>query len=107
MPSDRSVWPHLAEPSDIVECAGLLVSRSELPILIRRSIRSDNPTGSKFLVKGYEGTGFSGIDGEVSTASASPSVPQGESVWEMGVMLAMKKTLRTIKRQGNQDDVKC
>ena len=85
MPSDRSVWPHLAEPADIIQWAGRLVSRSELPVLIRRLIRADNSTVSKLLMRGYEGVGISGPDGEVFAASASPFVPQGESIWEMGV----------------------
>lgn len=84
MADDRSIWPHLAGLSDIIRCADYQIARSDLPTLIGRLIRADNDRVVRLEMRSEEEVNGGGFDGEVFAQVATPFVPEGFSIWEVG-----------------------
>lgn len=76
--------PHLADATAIDQWADRTEARTDLPRLVRRLIQQTNDQVVALDMRGGEGTGVPGYDGRVTALKASPFVPLGESVWEMG-----------------------
>jgi len=76
---------HLADARDLARWAEQTDARAQFPTLIRRLIRQTNDTVTKLEMRDAEGSGFDGYDGEVTAGRATPMVPAGASVWELGV----------------------
>lgn len=77
-------WPHLADAADIIQWSDRMNARSELPRLVRRLISQNNDQVAILDMRSGEGVGVSGYDGFVRAAKATPFVPEGDSVWEIG-----------------------
>ena len=75
--------PHLAAAADIVAWADRTESRVQLPDLVRRLVL-DTASPTKASFRSHEGTDLGGYDGWVEAPAATPHVPAGTSVWEMG-----------------------
>lgn len=60
-------------------------ARSSLPLLLRKLIRAFVPSDSLVNLPALEQVQRPGFDGIVETSSGSQFVPEGRSVWEMGV----------------------
>lgn len=77
--------PHLADATDLDRWADTRSAQADLPRLVRRLIRSENDQVQRVEMRGGEGVGLTGYDGFVEASRATPFVPEGLSVWEMGV----------------------
>ncbi|HSH31099.1 MAG TPA: hypothetical protein VK963_00315 [Candidatus Saccharimonadales bacterium] len=76
---------HLANAEAITRWAEENVSaRTEFPRLIRRLIDQTNDQVSVNEMRAGKGAGTPGYDGRVETGRATPFVPEGRSVWELG-----------------------
>lgn len=78
-------FPHLAGASDLERWADTRAAQADLPILVRRLIRTENDQILRIEMRGGDGVGLRGYDGFVEASRATPFVPDGFSVWEMGV----------------------
>ena len=58
--------------------------RSNLPILVRRLIRETTSGLVSIRFPGNEAVDLAGLDGQVENEKATPKVPEGVSVWELG-----------------------
>lgn len=76
--------PHLADLQDIIEWADRIISRSELPNLVRRLVRQTNDSIVKLDMGGDEEVDFGGYDGRSLVTRGTLFVPEGASVWEFG-----------------------
>jgi hypothetical protein len=85
MASPGRRFPHLADARDLEGWAERIEARSEFPRLVRRLIHQTNDQIVSLEMRAAEGTGFQGYDGEVEASRATPFVPGGASVWELGV----------------------
>jgi len=65
-------------------------ARSEFPRLVRNLIRRNNDQLAELEMRAAEGTGSSGFDGVTRAARATPFVPEGLAVWELGVGVTCK-----------------
>lgn len=77
--------PHLADATDLDRWADTRTSQADLPRLVRRLIRAENDQVLRLEMRGGEGVGLSGYDGLAEAGRSTPFVPDGDSVWEMGV----------------------
>lgn len=77
-------WPHLADRADIIKWADRMEARSEFPRLVRGLIRRNNDQLAELDMRAAEGTGAPGYDGVTRAARATPFVPEGLAVWELG-----------------------
>lgn len=77
--------PHLADGTDLGRWADTRSAQADLPRLVRRLIRAENDQVQRVEMRGGDGVGLTGYDGVVEAGRATPFVPQGSSVWEMGV----------------------
>lgn len=77
--------PHLADATDLDRWADTRSAQSDLPRLVRRLIRAENDQVQRVEMRGGEGVGLTGYDGFVEASRTTPFVPEGLSVWEMGV----------------------
>ncbi|CAH0253376.1 hypothetical protein SRABI02_03230 [Plantibacter cousiniae] len=77
--------PHLADATDLDRWADTRSAQADLPRLVRRLIRAENDQVQRVEMRGGEGVGLPGYDGFVEAGRATSFVPEGESVWEMGV----------------------
>lgn len=77
--------PHLADATDLDRWADTRSAQADLPRLVRRLIRAENDQVQRVEMRGGEGVGLPGYDGFVETGRATSFVPEGKSVWEMGV----------------------
>lgn len=77
--------PHLADATDLDRWADTRSAQADLPRLVRRLIRAENDQIQRVEMRGGEGVGLPGYDGFVETGRATSFVPEGKSVWEMGV----------------------
>lgn len=80
-PSDRS----LATATDLEMWATRRDAQAAFPQLVRRLVTASARDLSRISVRAGEGIGLPGWDGVVEAASWSAFVPEGMSVWEMGV----------------------
>lgn len=58
--------------------------RRNLPILVRRLIRETTSELVSIRFPGNEAVDLAGLDGQVDNERATPKVPEGTSVWELG-----------------------
>ncbi|WP_101254325.1 hypothetical protein [Streptomyces barkulensis] len=77
--------PHLADATDLDRWADTRSAQADLPRLVRRLIRAENDQVQRVEMRGGEGVGLTGYDGFVEASRATPFVPEGLSIWEMGV----------------------
>lgn len=77
--------PHLADATDLDRWADTRSAQADLPRLVRRLIRAENDQVQRVEMRGGEGVGLTGYDGFVEASRTTPFVPEGFSVWEMGV----------------------
>ena len=77
--------PHLAGASELERWADTRSAQADLPILVRRLVRAENDQVQRVEMRGGEGVGLTGYDGFVEATRSTPFVPDGFSVWEMGV----------------------
>lgn len=77
--------PHLAGASELERWADTRSAQADLPILVRRLVRAENDQVQRVEMRGGEGVGLTGYDGFVEATRSTPFVPDGLSVWEMGV----------------------
>lgn len=77
--------PHLPDLQDLSQWADRTTSRAELPNLVRRLIKATNDSVVVLDMGGGEDVDHGGYDGLVFATRGTPMVPEGSSVWEMGV----------------------
>jgi hypothetical protein len=77
--------PHLADALAVEQWADRVEARTDFPRLVRRLIRQTNDQVLVLEMRAAEGSGFAGYDGQVEALKATPFVPAGRSVWELGV----------------------
>ncbi len=77
--------PHLADALAVKQWADRVEARTDFPRLVRRLIRQTNDQVVSLDMRAAEGSGFRGYDGHVEASRATPFVPAGASVWELGV----------------------
>ena len=77
--------PHLADAAAVDAWADRVEARTDFPRLVRRLIRQTNDQVVALEMRAAEGAGFAGYDGQVEALKATPFVPAGPSVWELGV----------------------
>jgi hypothetical protein len=77
--------PHLAAASELERWADTRSAQADLPILVRRLVRAENDQVQRVEMRGGDGVGLTGYDGFVEATRSTPFVPDGLSVWEMGV----------------------
>lgn len=77
-------YPHLADAVALDHWADRIQARSDFPRLVRRLIAQTNDQVVRLEMRAGEGTGFRGYDGRVEALRATPFVPEGLSVWELG-----------------------
>jgi hypothetical protein len=84
MDNNDHAWPHLADTNDIEAWASTLPAQSKFPILIRRLIEQVNDQVFQLEMRADEGVGKPGYDGTSEAGKATPFVPAGKAVWELG-----------------------
>lgn len=94
---------HLADRSDIVKWADRMEARSEFPGLIRGLIQRNNDQLIEVEMRAAEGTGAPGYDGVTRAAAATPFVPSGDSVWELGTGADFKAKANKDFRERSQN----
>jgi hypothetical protein len=77
--------PHLADASDLERWADTRSAQADLPVFVRRLVRAENDQVQRVEMRGGDGVGLPGYDGVVEATRSTPFVPEGLSVWEMGV----------------------
>lgn len=77
--------PHLADAASVAAWAERVEARTDFPRLVRRLVRQTNDQVVSLEMRAAEGAGFAGFDGQVEALKATPFVPMGRSVWELGV----------------------
>lgn len=77
--------PHLAGANELERWADTRSAQADLPILVRRLIRAENDQVQRVEMRGGDSVGLNGYDGYVEAFRSTPFVPDGLSVWEMGV----------------------
>jgi hypothetical protein len=77
--------PHLADRADIIKWADRVDARSEFPRLIRGLIKANNDQVIALQMRAAEGVDAPGYDGISDALRATPFVPEGPAVWELGV----------------------
>jgi hypothetical protein len=77
--------PYLVDRADIVRWADRIDARAEFPRVIRGLIRATNDQVVSLQMRAAEGSGSPGYDGTSDATRATPFVPAGTAVWELGV----------------------
>jgi hypothetical protein len=77
--------PHLADRADIIRWADRVDARSDFPRLIRGLIKANNDQVVALQMRAAEGVDAPGYDGISDALRATPLVPEGPAVWELGV----------------------
>jgi hypothetical protein len=75
----------LATAADLQSWASLRDAQATLPQIVRRLVTATANDLTRISVRAGEGVGLPGWDGVVEAAGWSAFVPEGTSVWEMGV----------------------
>lgn len=78
-------FPHLADAAALQAWADRVEARSDFPRLVRRLVQLSNDQIVSLEMRAAEGVGYGGYDGKVEALKATPFVPSGLSVWELGV----------------------
>lgn len=98
-----SMLPTRANAYDLVQWASRYDAPGQLPELVRRLILATAGDITHLQMRSDEGTHYGGYDGTVKAGRGNAFVPEGLSVWEMGVDPNPKKkadddyTKRTAK----------
>lgn len=69
---------------DIRQWADRTEARALLPVLLRKIIRETTPTLNSIRFPGNDAIALPGADGETIADLATPWVPEGTALWEMG-----------------------
>lgn len=77
--------PFLVDRADIVKWADRIDARTEFPRVVRGLIRATNDQVVSLQMRAAEGSGVPGYDGTSEALRATPFVPGGIAVWELGV----------------------
>lgn len=77
--------PYLVDRADIVKWAERIDARAEFPRVVRGLIRATNDQVVSLQMRAAEGSGVPGYDGTCDALRATPFVPAGPAVWELGV----------------------
>ncbi len=85
MTSGGTGGTHLADAKDVEQWAERVGARTDFPKLVRRLIHQTNDQVVELEMRAAEGAGYAGYDGEVRASRGTPFVPEGHSVWELGV----------------------
>ena len=88
--------PRLAGASELERWADTRSAQADLPVLVRRLVRAENDQVQRVEVRGGDGVGLRGYDGFVEASRSAPFVPDGYSVWEMGVGVIRQSTPRMV-----------
>jgi hypothetical protein len=80
-----SALPHLADATDLERWADRVDARYGFAQLVRRLIRDENDQVQHIEMRSGEGANLPGYDGVVEALRRSSFVPEGVSVWELGV----------------------
>lgn len=75
----------LSQPQEMIQWADRIEARGQFPRLIRRLISHSNYDVIRIDVRADEGVGLPGFDGVVEATRGTTMVPQGLSIWELGV----------------------
>ena len=78
-------WPHLVDADDVSNWSRRIDSFSQLPGIVRMLLKRNNDQITRLDMRDAEGVRAHGYDGIVEALRATPLVPAGRSVWEMGV----------------------
>ena len=97
--------PHatLANSTDLDHWADRIVSRSEVPRLLRRLIHATCQDVQRIGFPADEGVQLSGWDGVVQAAIGNAYVPLGVSVWEAGSNMSIKAKADEDYEKRSQD----
>ena len=101
-----SMLPTRAHANDLVQWASRFDAPGQLPELVRRLILATTGDITHLQMRSSEGTRYGGYDGVLEAGQGNAFVPDGLSVWEMGVDPKPKKkadddyTKRTAKPLG-------
>jgi hypothetical protein len=77
--------PYLATAAEIERWSeDTVVSRTQFPRLIRKAIGQTNDQVTSLQMRADIGAGIEGYDGIVEASRATPFVPEGRSLWELG-----------------------
>jgi hypothetical protein len=90
MRAEGRSWPHLADRADIIRWGDRMEARSEFPRLVRGLIQRNNDQLAELEMRAAEGVGAPGYDGVTRAARATPFVPEGLAVWELGTGVDFK-----------------
>jgi hypothetical protein len=82
---NHSRWPHLVDADDISNWSRRIDSFSQFPGIVRMLLTRNNDQITRLDMRDAEGVRVHGYDGIVEALRATPLVPMGRSVWEMGV----------------------
>jgi hypothetical protein len=83
-------WPHLVDAEDISNWSRRIDSFSQFPGIVRMLLNRNNDQITRLDMRDAEGVRAHGYDGIVEALRATPLVPAGGSVWEMGVNVNFK-----------------
>lgn len=84
------VSPLLATATDLAVWAGTRAAQGHVPELVRGLVRATTNELVRIDMVSGDAIQYGGYDGVVEAASASPFVPTGRSVWEIGVSADVK-----------------
>jgi hypothetical protein len=96
-------WPHLADRADIIKWAERMEARSEFPRLVRGLIQRNNDQLAELEMRAAEGTGAPGYDGVTRATRATPFVPDGLAVWELGTGVDFRSKANSDYRSRSED----
>lgn len=83
--------PRFADATDLERWADRRDAQADLPRLVRRLIRHENDQVQRCEMPGGDSVGKHGFDGIVESTRATSFVPEGLSIWEMGVSADPRK----------------
>lgn len=98
----------LVDRKDILQWSNGTSAGYDFPRLLRSIISHDNDAITHLDMRASEGARLSGYDGEVRAKASSTLVPEGHSVWELGVEAspsskATKDIDKRVKNGGDAD----
>lgn len=99
MSGDSGLWPHLANRHHILVWADRIDASPNLPRLVRQLVDQTNDQVLELQMRADEGVRLRGYDGFSRAGRATPFVPEGAAVWEMG-------TDQDPERKANDDYTK-
>ena len=70
--------------ADIVGWGTTREAQDQLPVLVRRLLRTTTPHLTALDFPGGDAVRLAGFDGECRSETATPWCPEGRTVWEMG-----------------------